>query len=263
MIRIQITSPFRYQFRTSDYDNETKADKMIKDHFLTAGSYYTLDPKKDRAEVKFILSPNFIFKNYIYVDVESIPKDISEELKLESGFYEEFTLPKGQEYIPTLIQENKFNEVSESYQPTYIETQVDEGIEGFADPKHNPHDLTTSPNKKPIPLDNIEIVEESDNKEKYKGALNSPDLEPLKKEIDNSIELETEDLQRAERKKELESLHYTKVKEICEVYNIEYVNKKEAIEEILDLEFGNTEAEFSKNITLDNTEKGSPTNIKQ
>jgi len=258
MIRIQITSPFRYQFRTSDYDIETKADKMIKDHFLTAGSYYNLDPVKDRAEVKYILSPNFVFKNYIYVDTESIPVEIANELKLESGFYDEFTLPKSEEYIPTLIQDNVFLHKPDDYYPTLVERE-DEKDYAIREPKPNYFDKTSPIIKEEeVKEEIVETVEE----EKLQGAINTPDLEPIEESSDDIVDVDTTNVSRESRKEELNGLHYMKIKEICELYNLEYTNKKEVVAQILDLEFGNPDSEFSNNIVLNNeTEKGSPTDI--
>lgn len=255
MIRIQITSPFRHQFRTSDYDNETKADKMIKDVFLTAGSYYHLDPVKDRAEVKFILSPNFVFKNYIYVDTETLPLDLVKELKLEEGFYETFTLPKSEEYIPTLIQDNVFQHKPDDYYPTLVERTEEENY-AIKEPEPNYFDKTT-----PI-LEEKEEEVDSVEEEKNQGALNTPDLEPIKEPSEDIVDVQTTNVSRETREEELNGLHYMKIKEICELYNIEYTNKKEVVQQILDLEYGNPDSEFSNNIILDNeTEKGSPTNI--
>lgn len=258
MIRIQITSPFRHQFRTSDYDNETKADKMIKDVFLTAGSYYHLDPVKDRAEIKFILSPNFVFKNYIYVDTETLPLDLVKELKLEEGFYETFTLPKSEEYIPTLIQDNVFQHKPDDYYPTLVERTEEENY-AIKEPEPNYFDKTT-----PILEEKEEEVEEVDSveEEKNQGALNTPDLEPTEEPSEDIVDVQTTNVSRETREEELNGLHYMKIKEICELYNIEYTNKKEVVQQILDLEYGNPDSEFSNNIILDNeTEKGSPTDI--
>jgi len=256
MIRIQITSPFRYQFRTSDYDTETKADRMIKDHFLTAGSYYTLDPIKDRAEVKFILSPNFVFKSYIYVNTQSIPADIAKELDIENGFYDEFTLPKSEEYIPTLIQDNVFLNKPDEYYPTLIERKEEENY-SIKDAEPNYFDKTSSTPKE------IEVEKDLKVEEKLQGALNTPDLKPLEEPFDDIVEIVTTNVSRESRKKELDGLHYMKIKDICEIYNIEYSNKKEVITQILDLEFGDPDSEFDNNIVLDNEEKGSPTFIDQ
>jgi len=256
MIRIQITSPFRHQFRTSDYDDKTVADKMIKDCFLTAGSYYHLDLKKDREEIKFILSPNFVFKSYIHVDLESIPADLAKELELEGGFTNTFTLPRDEEYIPTLIQDNKFVHSPDDYYPTLIEAK-DEQDYTVREPKPNIFDKTTSVAPEPEVEEVVDTVEE----EKNQGALNTPDLEPVEEPSEEVENVETKDVSRETRKDELDGLHYMKIKEICELYDIDYTNKKEVVSQILDLEFGNPDSEISTNIDVKETEKGSPTNI--
>jgi hypothetical protein len=50
-------------------------------------------------------------------------------------------------------------------------------------------------------------------------------------------DVDTSDKERLARQTELEDLHYSKVKEIAELYNLEYHTKKQTIQEILDLEF--------------------------
>jgi len=232
MIRIQITSPFRYQYRTSDYDPKAPQDKVEKDLYLTAGEYYHLDPVKDKEEVKFVLSPHFTFKNYIYVNLETVPQELQAELKLESGFYEDTSVPDD-EYIPTLIQDNQF-----------LEPIEDKGI--FDDPEptvdaaiNNNFDLSTKTYKEEV------VVEEE-----VLGALNTPDLTPLEEPSEDIVDLSVKNEEREARKKELEELHYSKVKEVAELYNLEYKIKKDTIKEILELEFGDPDAEFSKNLEV-------------
>lgn len=232
MIRIQVTSPFRYQYRTSDYDPKAPQDKVEKDLYLTAGEYYHLDPKKDRDEVKFVLSPNFTFKNYIYVNVETVPQDIKDELKLESGFYEDTSVPDD-EFIPTLLENNKI-----------VDPVINDEIYGDPQPTAeatpNIFDLSTKTYD-----EEVEEVEEP-----KLGAENTPDVAPLEEPSEDIVDLSVKNEEREARKEELEGLHYSKVKEVAELYNLEYLTKKETIEEILELEFGNPDAEFSKNLEV-------------
>ena len=231
MIRIQVTSPFRYQYRTSDYDPASPEDKVEKDLFLTAGEYYHLDPKKDKDEVKFVLSPNFTFKNYIYVNIETVPQDLKDELKLESGFYEDTCVPDG-EYIPTLLENNKIVE-------PIINDEIYGDPEPTAEASPNIFDLSTK------------TFEDEKNEEPKLGAENTPDLAPLEQSSDDIVELSVENTERKERKEELEVMHYSKVKEIAELYNLEYIKKKDTIQAILELEFGNPDVEISKNLKVE------------
>ena len=71
MIRIQVTCPFTYEY----YDGD---GNLMKRHYLTAGNYYHLDEVKDKEEIRYVLSPNFIFKNYIYINLDTVPKELIE-----------------------------------------------------------------------------------------------------------------------------------------------------------------------------------------
>lgn len=232
MIRIQITSPFRYQYRTSDYDRNVAQDKVEKDTYFTAGEWYHLDPKKDKDEVKFVLSPNFTFKNYIYVNLETVPAALKEELKLESGFYEDTSVPDD-EYIPTLLENNKVvkpiinDEIYGDPQPT-------------AEPAANIFDQTSKVVAEPV----------EEPKEEKLGAENTPDVAPLEEPSEDIVDLSVDNEEREKRKAELTEMHYTKVQEVAELYNLEYKTKKETIEEILYLEFGDADAEFSTNLEV-------------
>lgn len=220
MIRIHVTSPFQYQY----FQGEEKDGKPVKDHYLAAGNYYHLDPVKDKEEIKYVLSPNFVFKHYIYVNQETIRPELKKELNLEAGFYQDIQLPKEEEYIPTLIQDNKFVDASENYQPSYEVLDEKEQLT-TVEPTPNSFDQTTKPS---IKEEKKEVVEEKEETE----------------------ELFISNVKREERLEELNNLHYSKVKEIAELYNLEYSTKKEVIQLILELEFGNPDAEFSKNIEV-------------
>lgn len=220
MIRIQVTCPFTYEYFNGD-------DKLIKRHYLTAGNYYHLEEEKDKEEIRYILSPNFIFKNYIYVDLETIPKELIEEFNLDYGFYEDTFVPED-EYIPTLLQNNKFVDASENYHSddlTFdpIPTQ---------EPSINIFDKTTIEVKEQV----IEQVIEEKVEEKL-GAENTPDFKPLETPSEKFEDLDTSDQEKEKRQSELEEMHYSKVKEIAELYKIDYQTKKQTIKEILELEF--------------------------
>lgn len=225
MLKIRITSPFRYQYHNGD-------NKLVKDHYLAAGDYYHLDLAKDKSEVKYILSPNFTFKNYIHVDQESIPESLSKELNIESGLYnDEFQLPPEEEYIPTVIQNNAYVDRN------YFQDDLENDPQPIAEPKANPFDQTT-----PSPSEQEEHNQEVEEIEKEElGALNTPDLKPEEETSDEVVEVKTGDLEREKRQKELEELHYSKVKDIAELYSIEYTTKKEVIEEIIKIEYSDEE----------------------
>lgn len=220
MIRIQVTCPFTYEYWDGD-------GKLMKRHYLTAGNYYHLDEVKDKEEIRFVLSPNFIFKNYIYVNLDTVSQDLINELNLSHGFYEDNSVPED-EYIPTLLQNNRFIDASESY--VTDDLVKDPAI--TVEPTPNFFDQTT------VVVKETEVVEEVKEIEEKLGAENTPDLEPLEKPSDEVVDIEINNKEREARKSELEDLHYSKVKEIAELYNINYNTKKETIEIILDLEFG-------------------------
>lgn len=214
MIRIQITSPFRY-----------KNDNLKKDIYFTAGDYYHLDPAKNKDEIKHVLSPYFPFKNYIYVDVETVPSNIKQELGLETGFYDEFTLPQNDEVIPTAIDmSNQFIACDDGSSSDEAPVQ---------EPLPNKFDLTSSP-------DTVDEVTEDEDVTMTLGALEAPKVATVEEEVSEEIvDVESGGTgDRTEREKELSDLHYTKVQEIAELYNIDYTNKKDTISEILKLEFG-------------------------
>jgi hypothetical protein len=220
MIRIQVTCPFTYEYFNGD-------DKLVKRHYLTAGNYYHLEEEKDKEELRFILSPNFIFKNYIYVDLQTVPKELIEEFNLEYGFYEDNSVPED-EHIPTLLQNNKFVDASESY---FHDDLISDPIP-TKDPEVNFFDKTTVVEKEE------EVLTEVKEEEKL-GAENVPYLEPLETPSEEYVDVDTTDKEKELRKSELEEMHYSKVKEIAELYNIDYQNKKDTIQKILDLEFTN------------------------
>ncbi len=229
MIKVRVTSPFRYQFLNGD-------NKLVKDHFFAAGDYYHIDPNKEKLEAKFVLSPTFAFKNYIHVDVETVPLDLAKEVGMEAGFYSEPTMDYVEEHIPTLIDmSGKF------------ETGDDgELLEPIHDASPNKFDLTSDPNVK-VKDEEVEdevIIEEKSFVEKHQGALNTPDIEPVV--YPHEDEEPTEVViggqgEQDKREKELTSLNYKKVQEITELYNIKYTNKRESIKQILAYEFGDDE----------------------
>ena len=116
--------------------------------------------------------------------------------------------------------------------------------EPTADPSDNIFDLSTKVYKE----EEKESVEEP--KEEKLGAENTPDVAPLEEPSEDIVDLSVDNEEREARKAELSEMHYSKVKEVAELYNLEYKTKKETIEEILYLEFGDADSVFSTEIKL-------------
>lgn len=245
MIKIRVTSPFRYQYVNGD-------KKLVKDLFFAAGDYYHIDPIKDKLEAKFVLSPTFAFKNYIHIHSETVPQNLAKEAGLEAGFYPEGNLSADEEFYPTMT------DMSGQF---LRDDQGNIADEKTYDPAPNKFDLTSDPNAKPV--DNQEVDESEEDvvieekplvpaEEKYQGALNTPDIEDVQYPNEDAEEvIEEHGLgEQHERKVELESLHYKKVKEVAENYNLEYTNKKDTIAAILVLEFGDPDAEPQTDVEL-------------
>lgn len=238
MIKIRITSPFRYQFRSFDYDKELKKDKLKKDIYFAAGDYYHLDIEKDIREIKYILGTNFAFKNYIYIELNSIPTDIKKELELEEvSSVEKVQLRLEEEYIPTLIKDNKF---IDTYQNKIFD-ELNNDPTPTAEANINKFDVNKSTyevnNKTEEVLKETPFSTFTENTNK----INTPTLE-----IEEELTVLEEDLneestvgmlEQFTRREELSKLHFSKIKDICELYKIEYTNKKEVIEAIIKLEF--------------------------
>jgi hypothetical protein len=234
MLKIRVISPFRYQYLNGD-------NKLIKDHYLAAGNYYHLDAKKDRQEVKYILSPNFTFRSYIDVDPSSIPSDLLEELEIEGGLYnDKVQLAKEEEFIPTMIQDNKFIDASES---SRVYNDLDEDPKGVQEPSPNPFDQTTPSPSKPKEEEPEEEKEELGLVDKPAESL--PD-KPEEKEPEEAQDFSSKETEKEEREKALEELHYSKIKDIAELYGIEYTTKQKVIKEILKIEFEDPEEEGSR-----------------
>lgn len=222
MIKIRVTAPFRYQFVNA----ATK-----KDIFLGAGDYYHLDQVKDKAEIKHVLSPTFPFRNYIHVELETVPQALKEEIGIEAGSYEEYTLPETEEFFVytqtdkqgQLIEEDSFRDEAPAQEP-----------------EANKFDLTTDPKK--VAAEEKALAEPVT--EENLGIEEAPSALPVEEPTDEVEDVVAGgELERDARKEELEDLHYSKIKEIAEVYNIDYSTKKETIEVILNLEYGDNDAE--------------------
>lgn len=218
MIKIRITSPFRYQY-VNDLDK--------KDIFFLAGDFYHLDAKKNKAEVKHVLSSNFPFKKYIHVELETVPQSIKKEVGLEGVSYEEYTLPIEEEYLTTTFADQK--PVSEE----------EEGLPA-QEPQPNRWDLTSQPF----------VLEEEQKEEEETGLVENPAMPEEDKLPEEAEDIEVDgEKEKNEREKDLEELHYSKIKDIAELYNIEYTNKREVIEKILEVEYGDADKEPERKLS--------------
>lgn len=205
MFKIQVLSPFRYVYHNAD--NVKK-----KELYLAAGSYYYLDSVKDKQEIKYILSNNFAFKNYIYVNETLIPSDIKAELELEQGSFEVYTLPEEKSFTEDEFKVPSIDVNFDDYEPEPIM----DATPNYFDEQINSYKVSLSKDNQI--QENDQKVEEESNKVK-------------------ETEVEFKDVDYDKRKEELTSLNYKKVKEISEHYDIEYENKKQAISKILEIEF--------------------------
>lgn len=84
MLKIQILTPFRHQFRN-------------KDIWLTAYEAYYLDIEKDgdKAELEYILSNQFPYRDFIYIEPSTVNQSIIDSVKAANGArpVQEFTEP--------------------------------------------------------------------------------------------------------------------------------------------------------------------------
>ena len=233
MISIQITCPFRYQYKK-------------KDIFFMAGEYYHLDEVKDKEEVKKILSSSFEFKEYIYVNIETIPDELLKDSKSESTGTFHSRPVEEEEYASTLIEGTKSIYQLEDPGPDYQEAPTKDADENYwakiTEAQGRPTKKVEQPKEVKTDLDHSEKeklekqtrIEE----EKHQGALNTPDIKPEdSKQVAETTAVAFKDEEREARRKELDELHYTKIQDVAEQYHIEYTKKDPTIEAILKAEF--------------------------
>ena len=214
MISIQITCPFRYQYNGKQ-----------KDIFFMSGEYYHLDPVKDKEEVKKILSPSFEFKQYIHVNKETLPEEFLKDSSLEeANSFHSYDDPEEREYVSTLIEGTISTEQIKDPGPDYEESATIDAEENKWEQEINSKKLTTKEKEeKEIELDNV---------------IQTPDLAPEEKEVKEAQPAEDfKDGEVEKRREELDGMHYTKIQDVAEQYNIEYTKKDETIENIIKVEF--------------------------
>jgi hypothetical protein len=195
LIKVNILSPFRYEYRG-------------KASWVTTGDILVLDTqnKDQKEEIKYIMSSIFPFKDFIYLDVASLPSEFKCEVDNDRGSYhlpptpidrlepplpQDFFLPLGE------AEENKFVKATFPKPPVYVE-QDEEDDENLL----------------------IETYVE---------------LECIDEQQQEDQEYREEDIK--SRKEELSQTPWLKVKTLVESYGLEYTNKTEAVELILSKEF--------------------------
>lgn len=199
IVKVKVTSPFRYEYQG-------------KRSWVASGENLTLDTsnKNQREELKYIMSSNFPYKEFIYIDVASLPEAIKCEVREEAGFYK---LP------PTPIDGPDQPGASDFFRPL-----------GEAEDNKFIHPVINSyKEEEELALDKDEpLIETKLEEECIK--------EEIKEEQEQVKEEKQEDLIKS-RKAELSQTPWSKVKDIVESYGEEYTNKSEAIELILMIEF--------------------------
>lgn len=190
MIRIQITAPFRYEYQ----------GKRV---WLTTGEsmYLNTNDADQRGELKYILSSKFPYKQYVYINLDSVDTDLKLEIGQDEGFY------KVEDPYPYPLPEEVCPVVPKSF------------MEPYEEPTDNPH-------LNPV----ISAVLSSIN------ATHPNQVEPVVV-TDDLCEGVTSEVDEDDRRKELSLTNWSKVKDIANTYGIEYTNKAEVIEQIILIEF--------------------------
>ena len=187
-----------------------------------AGEYYHLDPEKDKDEVKKILSPSYQFKEYIHVNAETLPSELLNLVDEETvNSFHGYDDPEEREYVSTLIEGTQSTEQIEDPGPDYQEPETQDAQENMWEQQINNQKF------------------KKEDKEKVEAKVSTPDLAPVEQEEEEVAPAKEsfEDGEIEERRKELDEMHYTKIQDVAEQYDIEYTKKDETIEKILKAEF--------------------------
>lgn len=187
LVKVNVLSPFRYEYRG-------------KYSWVATGEFLILDTsnKDQRSELLHLLSSNFTYKEFIHIDIQTLPEDIRCESEANIGMYK---LP-----ITPI-------EIVKEPQPT-------EFFNTLADADPNPY-------IKPVInsiIDDREVL--------VKTSLSNEDIC-----LDEDTEDTEVSKSLLERQAELSQTPWLKVKEIAESYGITYTNKSESIDLILEKEF--------------------------
>ena len=189
LVKITILSPFRYEYRG-------------RQSWVATGEMLHLDTANadQKEELIYILSSNFQYKEFIHLDVKSLPKEIQCEVKDNKGFYNLPSTPL--EIVKTPQPTEFFNPLGEAENNKFI---------------------------KPIVM---ELIKDQNNDEAEPLIETSLDEDCTEEEelVEDTVSLH-------KRKDELTNTPWLRVKELVEEYGLTYTNKPEAIELIIDREF--------------------------
>lgn len=197
IVKVNVLSPFRYEYQG-------------RKSWVATGEALYLDThnKDQRQELKYIMSSNFPFKEFIYLDVASLPEDLKCEVKEEGGFYNLPSTPV--EKPESVAPAGFFNALGEAEDNKFLHPVIQEKIE----------EITNTKDQDDEPLVETKVEEDC-----VEECIQEPE-EPRDIEEDKKS-----------RKAELNQTPWNKVKDILEAYGNEYTNKSEAIEKILEIEF--------------------------
>lgn len=237
MVRIQIRAPFRQQFRS-------------KDIWLNTHEDYYLDEIADRDELKYVLSPLFPYREFVYVEPSQIQPSLLLELSQDSGFTSvggpqpdvnnsQFVLSQVEPAGSPLVSQETNQSVwdttaaaagdtvtttsttSTASTATTITTEVPpagESAEPAVAPlEENPPQTDTQTVSAGTPISNPDTNSQPDPTEDGTANANT----------DSAIPAPTD------RRQELNLLPIPKIKSIAASYGITYVDKPSTIEAIL------------------------------
>lgn len=204
MIRVQAKAPFRYQYGSKQF-------------WFTTGESMYLNPINDseREELKYILSNRFPFTQLVYIDLTTLDDKLKLEINQEEGFY--------------TIEEPYFDDCPPPTPPASFTAPYEE-------PGDNPH-------LNPVIQAYLEDRPSTGSLIDEQGTINPIQEEAMACEVQEESEealkdtSNNNDIDYESRRKELLHTSWSKVKDIAQVYGIEYSNKSETINEILDQEF--------------------------
>lgn len=178
-----------------------------KDVWLMAHESYYLDEERDKEEIKHILSSLFPYKEYIYINPEQVSTKLRKEIEEERGFTSIDSIE-----IPLIP--------SPSTSPLPVEEAV---FQPAKEPDVNVFDKTNKLIEPSLPQDvSLDVQPKKDSKDKEEKAIGTV------------YEIDAE---KQERVKHLSDLHWKKLKDIAEQYDISYTEKEDVIKKIISIEF--------------------------
>lgn len=197
MIRILVLTPFRHQFRH-------------KDIWLMSHESYYLDSTLDKDEIKYILSDSFPYREFIYLNTDQLDKELIDEVASDRGFTPvNSSVPEPSTPQDSPITPNSFDRVQEPDVNIFEQRILEQ--QGIV-PQHE-----SSSSLPQVPLAPVSLPE--------------PEINNSTSDISDAL------VERKERLNVLTQLHWRKVKDIAEQYDILYTDKDEVIQKIISLEF--------------------------